>query len=489
MDDLIDCLSTLVGSSAVLTGDDARLEDPRGTISTDAVAVVRPGTVAEVAAVVGAATRAGVAIVGIGGHTGLSGGALPGSDRPTLVVSFERLDRIESVDRERSTMTVQAGVTIQAMQEAAADAGLLFAPDWGARGSATIGGAIATDAGGNNVLRYGNMREQVLGLEAVLADGRVWDGLRALRKDSSGYDIKQLFIGAEGTLGLVTRAVVRLHPSTPHRRSALAALADLDQLMPLHDVLRSRAAETLTAFELIPEIGIDRVCTHFGVPRPLEASADWYVLVTLASAEPVEDALADVLDRAAHAGHITDAVIAATPEQEERLWFIRDELPPHSVYRDRQAAGLKLDVAVPIDRIGEFHDRVRALAAEMAPHALTYAFGHAGDGNLHMMVMPSDDAHVEELLAAREELGPRIDELVFELGGTLSAEHGIGTSLRDRVAGQKPAIEWELMRRIKSALDPDGVMNPGKVIPEAPTAANSPADGLPAPNSAGDGTV
>ena len=370
-------------------------------------------------------------------------------------------------------MTVQAGTTIQAMHEAAAEAGLMFAPDWGARGTATIGGAIATDAGGNNVLRYGNMRDQILGLEVVLPDGRVWNGLRALRKDSSGYDLKHLFIGAEGTLGLVTRAVVRLHPATPYRQSALATLSDLDELMPLYGLLGREAPEAVTAFELVPDVGVRRVCEAFDLPHPMASSAEWYVLLTLASSKPVTDSLTALLDSAAQAGHIDDAIVAATPEQEDRLWFIRDELPPHEVYREHQAIGLKLDTAVPLDRMGEFHERVRELTAELAPRALTYGFGHAGDGNLHMMVMPTDDAHVEEFLETRQELSDRIDALVFELGGTLSAEHGIGTLLRDRVVGQKPAIEWELMRRIKATLDPANIMNPGKVLPEAPPAPDA----------------
>lgn len=466
MDNLIERLRSIAGAGAVLTGEGARLEDSRGVSSTSAVAVVRPASTSEVSEIVTAAAGVGVAVIGLGGHTGLSGGALPDDDRPTLVVSFQRMREIESVDVERSTMTVQAGATIQAMQDAAADADLLFAPDWGARGTATIGGAIGTDAGGNNVLRYGNMRDQVLGLEVVLGDGRVWNGLRALRKDSSGYDLKQLFIGAEGTLGLVTRAVVRLRPATPFQQSALAALTHLDQLTPLYSLLHAEAADLVTAFELVPDVGLRRVCEVFDVPRPIATSADWFVLVKLASSKPVTDALAALLDRATQAGHISDAIVAATADQEERLWFIRDELPPLGIYRDHQAIGLKLDTAVPLDRMGEFHERVRGLAADLAPDALAYGFGHVGDGNLHMMVLPTNDAHVEDFLAVKDELAARVDELVFEIGGTLSAEHGIGTVLRERIRAQKPAIEWELMRGIKKALDPNNLMNPGKVLPE-----------------------
>ncbi len=466
MAELIERLADIVGTAAVLTGSDARLHDQRGATSSDAAAVVRPASTAEVAAVVSAAAAAGATVTAMGGHTGLSGGVHPADPRPAVIVSLERMRTIESVDRARSTMTVQAGATIQSIQEAAAAAGLLFAPDWGARGSATIGGGIATDAGGNNVLRYGNMRDQVLGLEVVMADGRVWNGLRALRKDSSGYDLKQLVIGAEGTLGVVTRAVVKLHPATPHRQSALAALTGLDQLQSMRELVTSEVPDALTAFELVPEVGLARVCAVFDVGRPIDTVAEWYALLKLTSTRPVTERLANLLERALAAGIISDAVVAATAEQDDRLWFIRDELTPVSIYREHQLLGLKLDTAVPVDRIGEFHDRVQELAHRLVPNALAYGFGHSGDGNLHMMVLPVADEHVAEFERHKAELADGIDRIVFELDGTLSAEHGIGTLLRDRIAGQKPPLEWELMRRIKRALDPDDIMNPGKLLPD-----------------------
>ena len=466
MVDLIERLRDVVGPAAVLTGDDARLHDQRGTASSDAVAVVRPASTDEVAAVVSLTAELGGTVTAMGGHTGLSGGVHPADPRPAVIVSLERMHHIESIDRARSTMTVQAGVTIQSIQEAAATVERLFAPDWGARGSATIGGGIATDAGGNNVLRYGNMRDQVLGLEVVLADGRVWNGLRALRKDSSGYDLKQLFIGAEGTLGIVTRAVLKLHPATRHHQSALAALTSLEQLESMYELVTAEVSDALAAFELVPEVGLARVCEVFDVARPIDTAAEWYALLKLASPEPVTERLARMLERALDAGIITDAVVAATTEQEERLWFIRDEITPLSIYREHQLVGVKLDTAVPIDRIGEFHERVQVLSRELVPNALAYGFGHAGDGNLHMMVLPTSDADVEEFTARRGELADGIDRIVFELGGTLSAEHGVGTLLRGRVAGQKPPIEWELMRRIKTELDPGNIMNPGKLLPD-----------------------
>ena len=477
-----------LGSSGVLTGADAApyLTDQRGSFTGEALAVIRPASVDETALVVRACASAGVAIVPQGGNTGMSGGSVPavagrsgttapacngdGDDqspqRPSIVLSMSRMNRIVSVDPDRWTITAEAGATIDAVQQAAAAVNRLFAPDWGARGTATVGGAIATDAGGNNVVRYGNMRDNVLGLEAVLADGRVWNGLRALRKDSSGYDLKQLFIGAEGTLGVVTRAVLRLNPATPQTQSALAAITGLDRLTPLLELATARCGGDLTAFELIPAVGVERVCEKFGLTRPLETSEEFCVLVRLASAEPVSDRLGAFLAEASQRGWITDAAVAVTDEQEARLWAIRDELSPMFLWSQHEH-GVKLDTAVPIDLFGYYHDEVRSLAADLAPGALTYGFGHVGDGNIHLYVLPASDDQVEPFLAVRDELRERIDEATFAFGGTLSAEHGIGQLLRDRIRPQKPEIEWDLMRAIKNALDPQGIMNPHKTLPPA----------------------
>ena len=477
-----------LGSSGVLTGADAApyLTDQRGSFTGEALAVARPASVGETALVVRACASAGVAIVPQGGNTGMSGGSVPAvagrsgttappctgdgdnqsPQRPSIVLSMSRMNRIVSVDADRWTITAEAGATIEAVQQAAAAANRLFGPDWGARGTATVGGAVSTDAGGNNVVRYGNMRDNVLGLEAVLADGRVWEGLRALRKDSSGYDLKQLFIGAEGTLGVVTRAVLRLHPATPHIQSALAAITGLDRLTPLLELATARCAGDVTAFELIPEVGLARVCEKFDLTRPLEAGEEFCVLVRLASTEPVSERLGAFLAEASERRWITDAAVAVTNEQEARLWAIRDELSPMFLWSQHEH-GVKLDTAVPIDRFGAYHDEVRRLAADLAPDALTYGFGHVGDGNLHMYVLPTSDDQVAPFLVVREELRERIDQATFAFGGTISAEHGIGQLLRNRIRPQKAAVEWELMRAVKKALDPQGIMNPHKTLPPA----------------------
>jgi FAD/FMN-containing dehydrogenase len=468
---LTERFTQLLGPQGVLLGDDMQplTVDHRKVFHGAAEAVVRPSSSGEVAEVLRLCSEYNAVVVPQGGNTGLSGGATPQTraddTRPVVVLSLTRMNRVEAVEPNGWTATVEAGVTIQQLQEAAADHNRLFAPDWGARGSATIGGAIATDAGGTNVMRYGNMREQVLGLEVVLADGRIWDGMRSLRKDSSGYDLKSLFIGSEGTLGVVTRAVVRLMPATPHRQSALAALNRFDDLPALFDLVRREAPDIVTAFEMIPEVGLARACDVFGFQRPLQEVADVYALIKVASSAPVGPALETLLQRAADAGLISDAVVAGTPRQEEELWAIRDALPAPTIYPETQAAGVKLDTAVPLQHVVAFYRAVCDLAQKLAPEALAYGFGHVGDGNIHMMVLPTDVDHIDSFLEVRAELESGIDAATFALGGTLSAEHGIGQLLTDRIRHQKPPIEWELMDTLKATLDPENRLNPGILLP------------------------
>ncbi len=464
----VDSLRGLLDDRAILTGADAigHTTDPRGVSATDDVVLVRPRDVDGVSAVVKACALAGVAIVAQGGNTGLSYGTHLPADRPSILLSVSRLNQIESVDPDRWTLTAQAGVTIQAVQEAAAAVGRKFAPDWGARGTATVGGGISTDAGGTNVVRYGNMRDNVMGLEAVVADGSVWDGRRSLRKDSSGYDLKHLFIGAEGTLGIVTSAVLKLVPATPYETSTLAAITDLDDLMPLLSLAQEHAPGALSGFELIPTFAMHRLAEVTGASVHLDAGTEFCVLIRLASSEPVDDMIAAFLSAGAGAGHIVDAIVAGTPDQETSLWHMRDEITPMTTYVEYQGLGLKLDTAVPIDQIAEFVRRISQRAAEIAPDSLCYGFGHVGDGNIHMMILPISPEAVEPWLAAKPAMEAAVDQTVFELDGTLSAEHGVGLLLKDRVGPQKQELEWDLMRSIKRALDPDDIFNPGKLIPD-----------------------
>ena len=464
---VLDDLRAALDDRSVLTGDAAEaflLDQRQGRIAEQAV-VVRPADVEGVAATVRICADHRVAIVPQGGNTGLSLGTQVPTDRPVVVLSLSRLNQIESVDPERWTITAQAGVTIEAVQQTARSVHRVFAPDWGARGTATVGGAISTDAGGNNVLRYGNTRANVMGIEAVLADGSIWDGRRALVKDSSGYDLKHLFIGGEGTLGIVTSAVLKLQPATPFETSFMAAITGLDALAPLVELAHIHAPGTITAFELVPNIAMDRVVEVFGVTKPIDAGTEYAILVKLAAAAPVDDQIAAFLEAAAKQTLIVDAIAAGTPEQEANLWAMRDHCSPTQCWVEYQKHGLKLDTAVPVDQIATFIESMTSAAARIAPMAITYGFGHVGDGNIHLWVLPVSDDAIEPFLAVRDEMTAEADRLVFALGGTLSAEHGVGRLLRERVGPQKPAIEWALMRSIKQALDPDDLFNPGALLP------------------------
>jgi FAD/FMN-containing dehydrogenase len=317
-----------------------------------------------------------------------------------------------------------------------------------------------------NVLHYGTMRDNILGLEVVLADGRIWDGLRALRKDSSGYDLKQIFIGAEGTLGVVTRAVVRLLPAPVHQQSALAALSEIGAIRSLLATARRHAPGGVTAFELIPELGIATMVSKLGRQRPLATIADWYVLVRFAGAVEVTDALAAFLAEAGEQGEIVDAAIASTAAQEENLWVLRDEIVPENVF-DNYRSALKMDTAVPIDRIEEYIAVLARLADEAEAGSVHYAFGHVGDGNIHSYIVPAPGAE-QSFQEAMPDLVRATDRITWDFGGTLSAEHGIGQTLRHRIAGQKDEVEQQMARSLKHLFDPHGRLNPDKTLPPEP---------------------
>ncbi|MDH3293282.1 MAG: FAD-binding oxidoreductase [Acidimicrobiia bacterium] len=468
-------LTGLLEPVAIVPSDDHQryLVDERRRIRADAWAVVRPGSTEQVAAVMELCAGHDVAVVPQGGNTGLCGGSVPqpGSSRPTLVLSTSRLNRIRDLNPVRATATVEAGVTIQAVQEAAAGADLLFGPDWGARGTAQIGGAISTNAGGLNVIRWGGLRRQVLGLEVVLPDGRVWDGLRPLYKDSSGVDLKQLFIGAEGTLGVVTAAVVALQARPADHHSALVALPDIDTLLPFFTHVRGRANELLSGFELLPAEGIARAVADVpSLQAPTLAAARWYALVRYSGDDGTDDrvaqALTDVLAAAADRSLITDAVVAATPVQEQNLWYLREELPSGRRF-DERGRRHKFDIAVPVDMIPPFIRRADTVVDQVVPGVRTYIFGHVGDGNLHFSLYPGPDADLDRFDDAGAELVSAVDRLTWEFGGSISAEHGIGQEMRARLVGQKSDLEFELLARLKNTLDPQGIMNPGKVLPES----------------------
>jgi FAD/FMN-containing dehydrogenase len=452
-------LGDIVGAAHVLTDpQDTRpyFTDWRRQYSAAAECVVRPASTAEVARVVALCAEHDVAIVPQGGNTGLVGGSVPTGGRREIVLALGRMNRIRDLDRLNDTITVDAGCVLANVQRAADEAGRLFPLSLAAEGSCQIGGNLSTNAGGINVLRYGNAREQVLGLEVVLPDGRVWDGLRGLRKDNTGYDLKQLFVGAEGTLGIITAAVLRLHPKPSAGVTAWIALASAAAAVALLALLRERLGERLSAFELMSRSCVEAVLAHApGTQDPLAAAHPWYVLVELADSgeeralrERVEKVLVDCTER----GTILDAVLAQSGEQARALWRIRETVP------EAQFTNVKHDVAVPVSKSAEFIERVGPRLAARFADVRPYAFGHLGDGNIHYNVGP------ERLLAEREAVNRIVYDVVDELGGSISAEHGLGQLKRDEITRHKQPIELELMRALKRTLDPKGLMNPGKVL-------------------------
>lgn len=463
----IDELDALLGPKGMLPAAQSQpyIKDMQGYYQGEETLVLRPEDTQQVAEAVKICARHQVSIIPQGGHTGLCGGAVPLPAASSVIISTERMNRILSIDPARYSITVEAGVILQSIHDTAHAVDREFAMDWGARGSAMIGGALSTNGGGLNVLRYGTSRDQVLGLEVVLPNGAVWDGLRALRKDASGYDLKQLFVGAEGTLGIITTACVKLHPLQPVNQSMIAALPNFSRLMDLFALARDSAGSNLSAFELIPGKGLRRISSVLSaITQPLETDAEWCVLIRCSGsdAESVEAQLTSLYKRAFDTGLVSDAVISQSIAQESNLWAMRDHIPAENIFPGRR---IKWDVSVPIDRIVEFVERAKALVRDKRPQGWFYAFGHVGDGNLHTMIYPGDDDS-PNYEKDQFDLVRMIDELVWSLGGSICAEHGVGIENRNRLHGQKSPLELTMMRDIKTLFDPEGLMNPGKLIPD-----------------------
>ncbi|HEX6705304.1 MAG TPA: FAD-binding oxidoreductase [Albitalea sp.] len=459
---LLDELRAAVGSSQVLTeGVEAYAVDWRGKFRGMPLAVVRPASTAEVAQVVRLCAAHRAAIVPQGGNTSMCGGPIPDTSGTQVVLSLARLNRIRAVDPIDNTMTVEAGCVLQQLQEAAAAMQRLFPLSLGAEGSCQIGGNIATNAGGVNVLRYGNTRDLVLGLEVVLASGEVLDLLRALRKDNTGYDLKQLFIGSEGTLGIVTAAVLKLFPQPGPATVAFAAVDDPDRALSLLALLRGELGDAFTAFELMSAASVEMIAKYFpGTPRPLARRSAWFVLLEASAApERVESALAAALAQ----GLISDVALAGSEAQAQALWAMRDNI---SEAQQHDGPNIKHDISVPISHVGAFIAETLPLLEAAYPGSRPIVFGHLGDGNLHFNLSRPldrfDDASWPRETGA---VGRIVHDAVARHHGSISAEHGLGQAKREEIARYKSALELELMRRIKGVLDPQGLMNPGKVLP------------------------
>jgi FAD/FMN-containing dehydrogenase len=461
-------LRGLVGEDAVLDRDSdvaAYLTDWRGRYHGRCLAVAQPRSTEQVAQLVLWCGRHAVALVPQGGNTGLVGGATPDASGAALLLSTRRLDRIRGIDPANDTMTAEAGCVLQHLQEAAAARGRLFPLSLAAQGSCTIGGNLATNAGGTQVLRYGNARELTLGLEAVLPDGSVWDGLRGLRKDNTGYDLKQLFIGSEGTLGVITAATLKLFALPRARVVCLLALPDLSAAVRLLERARAAAGPALTAFEVMSRVCLDLVEQHAPQRRPAFAPPHaWLVLLEWSDHEDEAHALRQcelLCEAAIEEGLAVDAVLSRSLADAAALWRLRESIPEAQA---RLGGNVKHDISVPISAIVEFVAASEAALARLSPDLRTFVFGHLGDGNLHYNVGTQPG-----LPAARAlELEPAINDVVFStvarLGGALSAEHGIGQLRRALLARTQSAPARAMMHSIKAALDPHGIMNPGKLI-------------------------
>ena len=468
-DPLLATLREIVGVAHVL---DSRpdmapfLSDWRGRYHGSARAVVRPRDRNELAAVVGACAAAGVPMVPQGGNTGLCGGATPLADGAAVLISLARLNRIRAIDTDNETLTVEAGCTLAAVQAAAAAAGRLFPLALASEGSCMIGGNLSTYAGGVQVLRYGNTRELVLGVEVVLPDGRIWDGLRGLRKDNTGYDLKQLFIGAEGTLGIVTAAVLKLFPAIRSRVTAWVAIPDPAAAVRLLGLLRANCGDRVSAFELVGRKALELVLQHIpGARDPLPGAPAWAVLVELS--DPAADAplglqLEAALSAALEHGLASDAAVAVSEAQAQALWALRENI---SEAQRIEGISIKHDVSVPVSRIPDFLERAGGALVQRWPDVRVVVFGHIGDGNLHYNLSRPAGADNPAFISSTPEVNRIIHDLVAELGGSISAEHGLGQLKREEIARYKSSVEIDLMRAIKHALDPKGLMNPGKFLP------------------------
>ena len=464
---LIRTLADLLGADQVLTSAadmSAYLADWRGRYRGAATCVVRPASTAAVAAVVRACAEAAMPIVPQGGNTGLCGAATPAGDGHAVVVSLTRLNRVRQIDTANNTMTVEAGCVLATLQAAAAQAGRLFPLSLAAEGSCQIGGNLSTNAGGVQVLRYGNARDLTLGLEVVLASGEIWDGLRGLRKDNTGYDLKHLFIGAEGTLGIITAAVLKLFPLPRANATAWLAIASPAAAVRLLADLQARFASTLTACELVSDVALGLVRQHIPGPHPALSASPWHLLIELSAGGEegeLREALGSLLAEALASGTISDAVLAQSGEQARRLWAMRENI---GEAQRIDGLSIKHDVSVPISRIPEFVERADQALTEAFPGLRIVAFGHIGDGNLHYNQSQAAAGLNAAFLAAQPTVNRIVHDLVDELGGSISAEHGIGQLKRDELLRYKSPVEIEMMRAIKRVLDPQGLMNPGKVL-------------------------
>ncbi|GHE22905.1 FAD-binding oxidoreductase [Halomonas urumqiensis] len=464
----LDELTALLGERGLLRDPDAMaryVSDWAGDRLGMPLAVARPATTAEVAEVVRCCHQHGVGMTPQGGHSGLVAGALPAADGQELVISLERLDRVRDIDPVNFTMTVDAGCILENVKQAAAEHDCDFPLSLGAQGSCQIGGNIATNAGGLNVLRYGMMRELVLGLEVVLPDGRVWEGLDALHKDNRGYDLQQLFLGSEGTLGIVTGAVLKLSPRPTQSRTALLGLPSVQAVIDLYGQARRDCCDLLTAFELIPRRCIELAMEATPELRdPMDDSYPWYVLMEVAATGPID--LGELLEQLLESGMerelVLDGALASSDTQSAQLWQFRESMLEG---QRRRGEHLRTDISVPISAIADFVSQASDVVMAASPQCEIIAYGHIGDGNLHFNILPPTTLADADKKAHLHELEERLFEVLDRFKGSISAEHGIGRTKQAPYLARLSPLERELVAGIKTLFDPKGLMNAGRILP------------------------
>lgn len=465
---LIERFSAIVGEKNALTAPEdlaAYLIEQRDLYHGRTPLVLRPGSTEEVAAIMKLASETKTPVVPQGGNTGLVGGQQPDESGTAIILSLGRMNRIRNLDTVGNLVTLEAGVILKNLQDAVEKAGRLFPLSLGAEGSCQIGGNLGSNAGGTAVLAYGNMRELCLGLEVVLPTGEVLNDLRYVKKDNTGYDLKDLFVGSEGTLGVITAAVLKIFPQPKGKGVAYAGLRSPEDVLRLFQLATEHAGPSLTGFELMPRVGVEFTVRHVdGVRDPLESPHDWYVLIDISSSRSEEDAratLETILTEAFENDIIQDAAIGESVAQAQSFWKMREEM---SWAQKPEGGSIKHDISVPVASIPAFIHEANAATLEMIPGARIVCFGHIGDGNLHYNVSQPVDADKEAFLARWHELNHRIHTIVASYTGSISAEHGIGQLKREELAFFKQDVALDLMRRIKAAFDPAGIMNPGKVL-------------------------